>query len=177
LTNIADYQKYIFNNDGVNRLQFKKFYDTALSLKKEIDIFRLKNLARFQKYDGFMALFGKINDEFNMLDNALKDPNKITSELIEKKINLGDYQFVFVNLSAKLEIILKNKYELDGTLSSMLSNARKSGKIKKEVINDLHDFRENRNANIHPEDRTADYTADDLRRWSKEIFDLEEKNK
>ena len=177
LTNIADYQKYIFNNDGVNRLKFKKFYDTALSLQKEIDIFRLKNLARFQKYDGFMALFGKINDEFNMLDNALKDPNKITSELIEKKINLGDYQFVFVNLSAKLEIILKNKYELDGTLSSMLSNARKSGKIKKEVINDLHDFRENRNANIHPEDRTADYTADDLRRWSKEIFDLEEENK
>ena len=41
----------------------------------------------------------------------------------------------------------------------------------------LHYFRENRNANIHPEDRTANYKADDLRRWAKEIFDLEVEDK
>ena len=30
---------------------------------------------------------------------------------------------------------------------------------------------------VHPEDRTSNYNADDLRRWSKEIFDLEVKGK
>ena len=49
--------------------------------------------------------------------------------------------------------------------------------IDKKVISDLHDFRENRNAFVHPEDRTANFTPDDLRRWSDEIFDLEEDEK
>ena len=61
-----------------------------------------------------MTLFGTINDDFNILDAALANPNNIKPELVEKKITSGDYQFVFVNLSAKLEIILKNKYKLDG---------------------------------------------------------------
>ena len=72
---------------------------------------------------------------------------------------------------------LKNKYQLDGTLSDMLSEARRSGVIDKNIVSDLHDFRENRNAFIHPEDRTANFTVDDLRRWAKEIFDLEEDDK
>ena len=112
-----------------------------------------------------------------MVDAALKNPNNIKPEVIEKKIVAGDYQFVFVNLSAKLEMILKNKYQLDGTLSDMLSEARRSGVIDKNIVSDLHDFRENRNAFIHPEDRTANFTVDDLRRWAKEIFDLEEDDK
>ena len=56
----------------------------------------------------------------------------------------------------------------------MLNDARKSGLIDKTTISDLHDFRENRNAYIHPEDRTPNFKTDDLRRWSKEIFELEE---
>ena len=34
-------------------------------------------------------------------------------------------------------------------------------------------LREARNANAHPEDRSFSFKADDLRRWSKEVFDLE----
>ena len=118
-----------------------------------------------------------MGDDINIIDAALKNPNNIKPELINKKIATGDYQFVFVNLSAKLEIILKTQYGLDGKLSDMLSEARRAGLIDRNIISDLHDFRENRNANIHPEDRTANYKADDLRRWSKEIFDLEVKDK
>ena len=59
----------------------------------------------------------------------------------------------------------------------MLSEARRSGIIDKKVISDLHDFRENRNAFVHPEDRTSNFTPDNLRRWSDEIFDLEEDKK
>ena len=128
-------------------------------------------------FDGFMTLFGTINDDFNILDAALSNPNNIKPELVEKKITSGDYQFVFVNLSAKLEIILKNKYKLDGKLSDMLSEARRSGVIERNIATDLHDFRENRNSYIHPEDRSANFKADDLRRWSKEIFELGEEKK
>ena len=125
----------------------------------------------------WISLEHKINDDFNILDAALANPNNIKPELVEKKITSGDYQFVFVNLSAKLEIILKNKYKLDGKLSDMLSEARRSGAIERNIATDLHDFRENRNAYIHPEDRTANFKADDLRRWSKEIFELGEEKK
>ena len=59
----------------------------------------------------------------------------------------------------------------------MLSEARRSGAIERNFATDLHDFRENRNAYIHPEDRTANFKADDLRRWSKEIFELGEEKK
>lgn len=59
----------------------------------------------------------------------------------------------------------------------MLFEARKNGSIDKAIATDLHDFRENRNAFIHPEDRTSSFKSDDLRRWCKEIFELEDDEK
>ncbi|MCF0117674.1 MAG: hypothetical protein HUJ61_06485, partial [Bacilli bacterium] len=177
LSDITDFRKYIFNEETINRVEFKKTFNTAKGLQKAVDFFKNQNQDLFIKYDGFMTLFGTINDDFNILDAALANPNNIKPELIDKKITAGDYQFVFVNLSAKLEIILKNKYKLNGKLSDMLSEARKSGTIERGIATDLHDFRENRNAYIHPEDRTTNFKADDLRRWSKEIFELVEEKK
>ncbi len=177
LTGIHDYKQYVFEEETVNRPEFKKTFATAKGLQKAIDFFKGQNQDLFRDYDGFMALFGRINDDFNMLDSALSNPNNIKPELVEKKITSGDYQFVFVNLSAKLEIILKEKYKLNGKLSDMLSEARRSGAIERNIATDLHAFRENRNAYIHPEDRTANFKADDLRRWSKEIFELGEEKK
>lgn len=177
LTGIMDYRKYVFDEETVNRTEFKKTFNTAKGVQKAVDFFRAQNQELFKDFDGFMTLFGTINDDFNILDAALANPNNIKPELVEKKITSGDYQFVFVNLSAKLEIILKNKYKLDGKLSDMLSEARRSGAIERSITTDLHDFRENRNAYIHPEDRSANFKADDLRRWSKEIFELGEEKK
>ncbi len=177
LTCITNYKTYTFDEESINRIEFKKTFNTAKVLQKNVDFFKGQNAELFKEYDGFMTLFGTINYDFNILDAALANPNNIKPELIEKKITSGDYQFVFVNLSAKLEIILKNKFKLDGKLSDMLSEARRSGAIDRAIATDLHDFRENRNAYIHPEDRTANFKADDLRRWSKEIFELGEEKK
>lgn len=173
ITNIYDYKNYLYNEEKINRKEFKENYNKAFNLQKSVSIFRNKNESLFTNYDGFMKLFSKINDDINLVEEALKNPNNLQPELIEKKISSGEYQFVFVNLSAKLETILRNKYKLEGKLSDMLNEARSSGIIDKNIISDLHDFRSNRNANIHPEDRVATYDADDLRRWAKEIFDLE----
>lgn len=177
LTSITNYKAYTFDEESINRIEFKKTFNTAKGLQKNVDFFKGQNAELFEEYDGFMTLFGTINDDFNILDAALANPNNIKPELIEKKITSGDYQFVFVNLSAKLEIILKNKFKLDGKLSDMLSEARRIGAIDRAIATDLHDFRENRNAYIHPEDRTANFKADDLRRWSKEILELGEEKK
>ncbi|MDD7270783.1 MAG: hypothetical protein PUH25_02765, partial [Spirochaetales bacterium] len=177
LTGIKDYRKYVFEEEAVNRTEFKKTFNTAKGVQRAVEFFRTQNQELFKDFDGFMTLFGRINDDFNILDAALSNPNNIKPELVEKKITSGDYQFVFVNLSAKLEIILKNKYKLDGKLSDMLSEARRSGVIERNIATDLHNFRENRNAYIHPEDRSANFKVDDLRRWSKEIFELGEEKK
>lgn len=177
IVGVEDYKKYTINEEEINRQDFKMVYAFVYNLYKNIQVFKPCNESLFVSYNGFMQLFERISDDINIFEAALKNPNNIKPELINKKIATGDYQFVFVNLSAKLEIILKTQYGLDGKLSDMLSEARKKRLIDRNVISDLHSFRENRNANIHPEDRTANYKADDLRRWSKEIFDLEVQDK
>lgn len=177
ISNINNYKDYVFDEESVNRSEFKNTYNTAKNLQSSINYLRVQNGDLFNEYDSFMKLFSTMNDDFNMLESAFKNPNNIKLELIEKKINSGDYQFVFVNLSAKLESILKNKYKLEGKLSDMLSEARKSGIIDRNIVNDLHEFRENRNAYIHPEDRTSNFKVDDLRRWNEEIFELGEDKK
>ena len=177
ITSINDYKSYFYDEEKINHNDFKTNYNKAFNLQKNIAVFRSVNEGLFANYDGFMNLFSTINDDINLVEAALKNPNNLKPELIEKKIASGEYQFVFVNLSAKLETILKTKYKLDGKLSDMLNDARSNGIIDKNIISDLHDFRDNRNAYVHPEDRTSNYNADDLRRWSKEIFDLEVKGK
>lgn len=172
LTGIYDYKSFSFDEESLDINIFKKQYGTAFSLFKSIQFFKNENIDLFNKYDGFMKVFGLINDNINMVENASKNPGDIKIELIEKKIASGLYQFVFVNLSAKLETILKTKYHLEGKLSVMLSNTRKTGVIDKDIVKDLNDFRKNRNASIHPENKNTDFTPDDLRRWTKEIFDL-----
>lgn len=177
ITSINDYKSYLYDEEKINHNDFKTNYNKAFNLQKNIAVFRSGNEGLFANYDGFMNLFSTINDDINLVEAALKNPNNLKPELIEKKIASGEYQFVFVNLSAKLETILKNKYKLDGKLSDMLNDARSNGIIDKKIISDLHDFRDNRNAYVHPEDRTSNYNADDLRRWDKEIFDLEVEGK
>ena len=175
VTNINDYKNYLYDEEKINHNEFKTNYNKAFNLQKNIQAFKNSNEELFKNYDGFMKLFSVINDDINLVEAAQKNPNNLKLDLIEKKISSGEYQFVFVNLSAKLETILKNKYKykLDGKLSDMLNDARSNGIIDKKIISDLHDFRDNRNANVHPEDRTPNYDANDLRRWAKEIFDLE----
>jgi hypothetical protein len=177
ITSINDYKSYLYDEEKINHNDFKTNYNKAFNLQKNILVFKNGNEALFANYDGFMKLFSTINDDINMVESALKNPNNLKPELIEKKISSGEYQFVFVNLSAKLETILKNKYKLEGKLSDMLNDARSNGIIDKKIVSDLHDFRDNRNANVHPEDRTSNYDANDLRRWAKEIFDLEVEKK
>lgn len=177
ITSITDYRKYDYDEEKINHIDFKMNFNKASNLQKGVRIFKIQNEELFKSYDGFMKLFSNINDDINLIEKALKNPNNVELDLINKKIFSGEYQFVFVNLSAKLESILKTKYNLDGKLSDMLNKARSSKLIDKNIISDLHDFRENRNAIVHPEDRTANYKADDLRRWAKQIFDLEGKDK
>lgn len=177
ITNISDYKSYLYDEEKINHNEFKTNYNKAFNLQKNILVFKNGNEALFANYDGFMKLFSTINDDINMVESALKNPNNLKLDLIEKKISSGEYQFVFVNLSAKLETILKNKYKLEGKLSDMLNDARSNGIIDKKIVSDLHDFRDNRNANVHPEDRASNYDANDLRRWAKEIFDLEVEKK
>ena len=77
-----------------------------------------------------------------------------------------------MNLSGKLEAILQSEFGLSGTLSDMLSEARRQKMIDKAIASDLHDFREARNANVHQGAPAARFAPDDLRRWSAEIFEL-----
>lgn len=173
ITSISDYKKYDYDEENINHNDFKQNYNKAFNLKKAVQIFKNNNEILFNDLDGFMALFSVINDDINMVEDAMKNIKNLKPELIEKKISSGDYQFVFVNLSQKLENILKDKYDLDGRLTDRLDNARRNGIIDKKIASDLFDFKDNRNANVHHEDRKSNFDANDLRKWAKEIFDLE----
>lgn len=174
ITGIKDYSKYTFDEDELIKPEFKKDFVTAHNSYKNIQIFKPYNLKYFDDSDKYMNIFGRINDNLNILDAAIKNPKNIKADLIEKKIVSGDYQFVLINLSAKLDLLLTEKFNVTGTLADKLNASRKKKDLSKEVVADLHELRENRNALAHPEDRTENYNADDLRRWSKEVFDIEE---
>lgn len=177
LSGIMDYKSYSFDEENIDKTEFKTSYKTAKSLMNQISFFKVKNESLFNDYEGFMKVFGTINDDFNMLDAALSNPKNIKKELISKKIDSGEYQFALINLSAKLELLLKTRFNLNGKLSDMLSEARKTGVIEKGVATDLHDFREVRNSYTHVDDREHEFTPNDLRRWCEEIFTLEENKK
>ncbi len=173
ITGISNFIKYSFDEEKIDKMKFKEIYLVAQDKIKSIAVFRKTNKSYFDETDAFMRIFSKINDNFNMLDHAVKNPTKITKELIDKKINSGDYQFVLINLSTKLELILGLNYGCEGNLSDRLNQARKEKMIDKNIIADLHLLRENRNALVHPEDRKENFSSDDLRRWNDLVFSLE----
>lgn len=107
LTGIMDYRKYVFDEETVNRTEFKKTFNTAKGVQKAVDFFRAQNQELFKDFDGFMTLFGTINDDFNILDAALVNPNNIKPELVEKKITSGDYQFVLLTFLQSWKSFLK----------------------------------------------------------------------
>lgn len=172
---IADYHDFSVDLESIDRNAVHASYATASSERKRLRPFEVENKELFQEFDTYLGLFERINDDISMMENTLKNPNNIRAEVIEKKINSGDFQYVLVNLSGKLEALLKSKYGLDGTLSDMLSEARRQKLIEKDIVSDLHDFREARNANVHPDAPSARFTPKDLRRWSEEIFELAKK--
>ena len=173
ITEILNPIKYTYNEEKIDKNKFKEVYLTAKAKYENIEIFRIANKEYFDISDAFMKIFRKMNDNFNMLEHALKDPSKITKEIIEQKINSGDYQFVLINLSTKLELILGQNYNCEGNLSDRLNQARKEKLIDKNIVSDLHSLRENRNALVHPEDRKESFSPDDLRRWNNLVFSLE----
>ncbi|MDD7619167.1 MAG: hypothetical protein PUJ43_04890 [Bacillales bacterium] len=172
---IADYRDFRIDFESIDRGSVRTTYATASAEKKRLKPFETENKDLFREFDAYLDVFGRINDDINMMENALKNPRNIKPEVIEKKINAGEFQYVLVNLSGKLEAILQSEFGLSGTLSDMLSEARRQKMIDKAIVSDLHDFREARNANVHQGAPSARFAPDDLRRWSAEIFELAKK--
>ena len=169
---IADYRDFRIDFESIDRGSMRTSYATATAERKRLKPFETENKELFREFDAYLDVFGRINDDINMMENALKNPRNIKPEVIEKKINAGEFQYVLVNLSGKLEAILRSEFGLSGTLSDMLSEARRQKMIDKAIASDLHDFREARNANVHQGASSARFAPDDLRRWSAEIFAL-----
>ena len=169
---IADYRDFRIDFESIDRGSVRTSYATASAERKRLKPFETENKELFREFDAYLDVFGRINDDINMMENALKNPRNIKPEVIEKKINAGEFQYVLVNLSGKLEAILRSEFGLSGTLSDMLSEARRQKMIDKAIASDLHDFREARNANVHQGAPSARFAPDDLRRWSAEIFAL-----
>lgn len=178
ISGIEGYHHVRIDEDEIPHDQFKATYSQALKQRKNIALFKDDNQTLFETYDGFMGVFGEINDYLNKVDNAMKNPNSVTSDLIEKKIVSGDYNFVFIHLAAKLSSALSGKYHQVGTLAEMLSGAQREGLLPKETLDDLYFFRKARNSRIHLEEqKDVEFSAEDLRRWGKEIFELSSEKK
>lgn len=178
LTGIKDNVDYSLIEDGLDKTTFKEIFIQTESYYKNIAIFKPSNFDYFKNADKFMDIFAEINDSINMSEAAIKNPENIKKEIIEKKISMGDYQFVLINLSIKLELLLDKKFNLKGNLSEKLNQAGKENLLSKEVLSDMHKLRQNRNEYAHPKEiRNQGFTADDLRKWTDEVFKIEEERK
>ncbi len=74
-------------------------------------------------------------------------------------------------LAVLLEDILKDDYNLRGSLIDILNEARKQKILSSETISDLHDFRKQRNSYIH--ENKISFTAKDLKRWEDLIYKIQ----
>ncbi len=173
LTNVSNVSNYHIDDKTLNKPKFQELYNKLAELYKNIKFFAKGNDTKFNEYNTYMEIFKQENDYLNLLKNT--NASKVNKDVLLKKIDNGDYQYVLINLASKLESILQNNYNLAGSLADMLNEARNTSVINKDIISDLHLLRENRNALAHPNDRTANYNADDLRKWVDEVFNLEVK--
>lgn len=177
IAGINDATNCLVDEENIEKIKFQNVFKNVVNLQKNILIFKPYNKEYFDNVDKYMYVFGQINDYLNKLDATLKNPKKITSDLIEKKIVSGDYQFVLINLSAKLEWLLFDKFKLQGDLYEKLNQAKEKKLLDKKIIIDLHKLRQARNPLVHAEKREVDFNADDLRIWSKQVFAIEEVKK
>jgi hypothetical protein len=137
------------------------------------------------KYGEVKLLFeitSQYNKTINDEKNAELNPGSITQNFVSSKILAGDYRSAIMNLSIKLESILKTNYKLKGKLSDMIDDANKNKIIDDIKHKELSDFRKIRNSfGAHYQSENIVVKAADLEDLNKTIFDLikikEEKNK
>ena len=175
ISGVKDYKKYTYQEEYLMTTKFQEVFLNLKEKDKKIELFKLCDKDYFEDCAKFMQIFSTINDSLNIIKNAQKNTQNIGKDQILKKIDLDDYQFVLVNLSMKLEMVLARKFDCEGSLFEMLEQVKEQNSIDGTTINELHDLRENRNAVVHPENRKTHFVPDDLRKWANIVFDLEKK--
>jgi hypothetical protein len=131
----------------------------------------------FEKIKSLFKITSELNEKINDEKNAELNPNLITKFFVSSKISKGDYRSAIINLSIKLESILKIDYKLKGKLSDMLDDLLKSKIIDDQVYKQLNNFRNIRNSyGAHYKENNIEVKAADLEKWSEIIFDLNKTN-
>jgi hypothetical protein len=127
-------------------------------------------------FEDIKSLFERTNDlnkTINDEKNAELNPASITTKFVSSKILNGDYRSAIINLSIKLESILKINYKLTGKLSEMIEEVFKNKIIDNQIYKELSNFRNIRNSfGAHYESKNTVVKADDLEKWNEIIFDL-----
>lgn len=177
ISGIRDYRKYTYSEEILLESKFQEVFLNLKEKDKKIELFKLCDKEYFEECAKFIQIFSTINDSLNIIKNAQKNPQDISKDLIDKKIASGGYQYVLVNLSIKLESILSKKFGCEGSLIDMLKQAKNEDKIDEPTFQELDDMRDNRNAVVHPENRKTSFVPDDLRKWTKIVFDLDKQKK
>ena len=88
--------------------------------------------------------------------------NKLSKEHLLKEIDQGNVETAIVNACVRLESLLKNRYHYTGDLRSMIDHYIELNPTKKEWGHKLHKLRMKRNAIVHADDKSINFSTADL---------------
>lgn len=168
LSGIKDVHQLIIK-EGIDRSQFLDVYNGFTVQFAELKKYEKFGSNAFEKLKEYDRNFKYLNNLFVEEKNAASNPKNIDQKFIFSKINKGDNFSAVIQLSAKLEWILKNQYKLSGTLEAMINGLLEVEELK-PMVSDLHQFRRARNNLVHPNDIAKSIDSNNITRWTNIVF-------
>ena len=163
LTGIKNPNQFIIKED-IDRNKYQEVYNGFSTKYSELLKYEKYNTSAFEELKEYNKHYKYLSNLFADEKSASSNPKGINQNFIESKVNKKDYFSAVVYLFAKLEWILKDQYQLNGTTEIMI-NELKSVEELKDFVPELHQFRKTRNSLIHPSNNEVKINQDDLNRW------------
>jgi hypothetical protein len=168
LTGIKNPNQFIIKED-IDRNKYQEVYNGFSTKYSELLKYEKYNTSAFEELKEYNKHYKYLSNLFTEEKSASSNPKGINQNFIESKVNKKDYFSAVVYLFAKLEWILKDQYQLNGTTEIMI-NELKGVEELKDFVPELHQFRKTRNSLIHPSNNEVKIDQDDMNRWKNIVF-------
>lgn len=147
--------------EDIDQKEFREVYAGLVKKLDEISLPKQIDTKDYKEFNEFMSNFKYLNSLYTEEIKATTNPKAIKKKQILKKINSNDYFSSIINISVKLEWILKTKFEYKGSLFEMINQLDNevASKDEKEL---LHQLRKVRNNLVHPNDKRINLTKEKL---------------
>ncbi len=161
-------------NDSIDMDKFFSYFDIFITKHSALLKYEIFAQTQFNELKKYVAIIAPIFDVLQIEKNATKEPDKITKNYIEKKINKGDLKGAVIELVIKLQFSIAKKLGAKETEDVyLLIDKMKAKKFINEQQKDtLHNLRQCRNGFVHPDRKQISYSKQLVEQWAETVFEV-----